>query len=224
MLLSIDRLLQLISEGKNLEKISELAHCETDDVIHMINEARELLAKHEKAQSKRKIIIKKKKDAFADASSSSDDAYIREILNGAELSAIPVNTPLVMYIDGESENDRGHAGIGIVIFDQQNRQIGKVSDYIGLRTNTAAEYIALIRALKLTIYFQASEVKIRTDSEQIIRQLNGKSKEINRETGKLIDEVNLLTSRINNFKLEQISRSQNDKADFLAKKGSEKYR
>lgn len=223
MLLSIDRLLQLVSEGKSLEKIAELAECEVSDVTGLINEARELLSRHDKALSKRKIIIKKKKEVQS-AIQSHDDSYIREILNGAELSAIPVNTPIVLYIAGESEQNPGHAGIGIVIFDQQNRQIGKVSDYIGMRTKLAAEYVALIRAIKLAIYFQASEVKIRIDSELVIRQYTGKTKELSTETQKLIDEINALTDKISSFKLEQITRSQNDKAEFLAKKGSEKYK
>jgi ribonuclease HI len=223
MLLSIDRLLQLISEGKSLEKIAELADCEVTDVTGLINEARELLSKHEKALSKRKIIIKKKKEIQSTAQSH-DDSYIREILNGAELSAIPVNTPIVLYIDGESEKDPGHAGIGIVIFDQQNRQIGKVSDYIGLRSKLTAEYIALIRAIKLAQYFQASEVKVRTDSELVIRQYSGKTKDVSADIQKFIDEIKFLISKIDNFKLEQITKSQNDKADYLAKKGSEKYK
>lgn len=223
MLLSIDRLLQLISEGKSLDKIAELADCEITDVTGLLNEARELLAKHDKAHSKRKIIIKKKKEAEP-SSQTYDDTYVREILNGAELSAIPVNTPIVMYIDGESESDPGHAGIGIVIFDKENRQIGKVCDYAGIRTGIAAEYLSLIRALKLAIYFQASEVKIRTDSDIIIRQFTGKTRDNFSDTQKFIDEVKKLTAKLSNFKLEHVSRSQNDKADFLAKKGAEKYR
>jgi len=221
MLLSIDRLLQLVSEGKSLEKIAELADCEVSDVTSLINEARELLSRHEKALSKRKIIIKKKKENKS-STQNYDDSYIREILNGAELSAIPVNTPIVLYIAGESESDPAHAGIGIVIFDQQNRQIGKVSDYVGMRTKLAAEYVALIRAIKLALYFQASEVKIRTDSELIIRQYSGKTKDINIDFRKFVDEINSLKTKIPNFKLEQITRSQNDKAEFLARKGSEK--
>lgn len=223
MLLSIDRLLQLISEGKSLEKIAELAECEVTDVTGLINEARELLSRHDKALTKRKIIIKKKKESQPSIQSH-DDSYIREILNGAELSAIPVNTPIVLYIAGESVKDPGHAGIGIVIFDQQNRQIGKVSDYIGMRTKLAAEYVALIRAIKLALYFQASEVKIRIDSELVIRQYTGKTKEMSIEIQKFIDEINVLKNKISSFKLEQITKSQNDKADFLAKKGSEKYK
>jgi len=129
-----------------------------------------------------------------------------------------------MYIGGDSAGNPGHSGIGIVIFDKENRQIGKVSDYIGLRTGITAEFLALIRALKLAIYFQASELKIRTDSEVIIRQLNGDNKSKNNDLKKFIDEIHELSGKVKNFKLEQISKSQNDKADFLAKKGSEKYR
>jgi len=224
MLLSIDRLLQLLSEGKSLEKISELANCEASDVVNMIDDARKLLAKHDKTNSKRKIIIKKKKETVQNSEQSENDAYIRELLNGTELSAIPVNASLVMYIAGESVSEPGNAGIGIIIFDKQNIQIGKVSDYIGLRTGLVAVYIALIRALKLSIYFQASEVKIRTDSEHLIRQLTGISKEISLEIRKYIDEINSLSSKFNNFKIEQISKSQNDKANFLAQKGVEKSR
>lgn len=223
MLLSIDRILQLISEGKSLEKIAELADCEVTDVTGLINEARELLSRHEKSLTRRKIILKKKKENPI-PQQSHDDSYIREILNGAELSAIPVNTPIIMYIAGESGREQGHAGIGIVIFDQQNRQIGKVSDYIGMRSKLASEYVALIRALKLALYFQASEVRIRTDSELVMRYYSGKSKEISIETQKLIDDVKSLIIKISGFKLEQITRSQNDKAEFLAKKGSEKYK
>jgi hypothetical protein len=60
MLLSIDRVLQLISEGKSIEKIAELAECETAEVVDIIQSARELLQKHEKVSIKRKVILKKK--------------------------------------------------------------------------------------------------------------------------------------------------------------------
>jgi hypothetical protein len=36
MLLSIDRVLQLIAEGKNIEKIAELADCDAADVAVLI--------------------------------------------------------------------------------------------------------------------------------------------------------------------------------------------
>ncbi len=224
MLLSIDRVLQLLAEGKSLEKISELADCETADVVNLIEEARELIHRHEKATGRRKVIIKKKKGSGDNGLSSPDDEVSREVMSGAELAAIPVNSSLTMYINGISDADTGNAGIGIVIFDHENRQVGKVSDYIGRRSDAAAEYVALIRALKLAEYFRVSELKIRTDSGRIVRQVTG-GQEIKNATLKgLADQAVAIMAKISNFRLEQISRSQNDKADYLAKKGSEKSR
>ncbi len=222
MLLSIDRVLQLIAEGKNIEKIAELADCNTTDVAVLIEEARELLSKHEKTFSKRKIIIKKKISDNPDNNTSSEQTYIKEILNGAELAAIPVNTPLTMNVGGVSNGNPGHAGIGIIIFDQEDRQVGKVSDYIGKRTGPSAEYAVFIRALKLALYFQVSELKIRTDSEAIVRQLVSEFKTKDTEVLKFIKEASSLINKIKKFKVEHLVKSSNDKAIFLAKKASEK--
>jgi ribonuclease HI len=222
MLLSIDRVLQLIAEGKNIEKIAELADCDAADVAVLIEEARELLSKHEKTFSKRKVIIKKKSSGNSDNGSSSEQIYIKEILNGAELAAIPVNTPLTMNVGAVSNGNPGHAGIGIIIFDQEDRQVGKVSDYIGKRTGPSAEHISFIRALKLALYFQVSELRIRTDSEAIVRQLVSEFKTKDSETLKFIKEASDLIEKIHKFKVEHIVKSSNDKAVFLAKKASEK--
>ncbi len=222
MLLSIDRVLQLIAEGKNIEKIAELADCDAADVAVLIEEARELLSKHEKTFSKRKVIIKKKSSENTDNGSSTEQIYIKEILNGAELAAIPVNTPLSMNVGAVSNGNPGHAGIGIIIFDQEDRQVGKVSDYIGKRTVPSAEQISFIRALKLAIYFQVSELKIRTDSEAIVRQLVSEFKTKDFDILKFIKEASGLIEKISKFKVEHIVKSSNDKAVFLAKKASEK--
>ena len=222
MLLSIDRVLQLIAEGKNTEKIAELADCDATDVAVLIEEARELLSKHEKTFSKRKVIIKKKISENPDNNTSSEQNYIKEILNGAELAAIPVNTPLTMNVGGVSNGNPGHAGIGIIIFDQEDRQVGKVSDYIGKRTGPSAEYSVFIRALKLALYFQASELRIRTDSEAIVRQLVAEFKTKDSEILNFLKEAAPLITKIHKFKVEHIVKSSNDKAIYLAKKASEK--
>jgi len=222
MLLSIDRVLQLIAEGKNIEKIAELADCNASDVAVLIEEARELLSKHEKTFSKRKIILKKKKPENSDNNTSSEQIYIKEILNGAELAAIPVNTPLTMNVGGVSSGNPGHAGIGIIIFDQEDRQVGKVSDYIGKRTGPSAEHNVFIRALKLALYFQVSELRVRTDSEAIVRQLGADFKTKDSDILKFVKEASSLINKIQKFKVEYIVKSSNDKAIYLAKKASDK--
>jgi len=222
MLLSIDRVLQLISEGKNIEKIAELAECDSNDVITLIEEARELLSKHEKTFSKRKIILKKKKPDNADNNSLIEQSRIKELLSGAELAAIPVNTPLTMNVGGVSTGNPGHSGIGIIIFDQEDRQVGKVSEYIGKRTGAAAEHAVFLRALKLAIYFQVSDLKIRTDSDAIVRQLGPEFKTKDSDIIKFISEASALINKIKSFKVEHLVKSSNDKAIYLAKKASEK--
>jgi len=222
MLLSIDRVLQLISEGKNIDKIAELAECDSSDVVAIIEEARELLSKHEKTFLKRKVIIKKKKSENIESTSVIDQNYIKEIMNGAELAAIPVNTPLTMNVGGVSLGNPGHSGIGIIIFDQEDRQVGKVSDYIGKRTSSGAEHAVFMRALKLAVYFQVSELKIRTDSEAIVRQLNSGFKTKDSDVMKFLSDANSFIKKIKKFKVEHIVKSSNDKAIYLATKASEK--
>ena len=108
MLLSIDRVLQLLAEGKTIKKISELADCDEREVISVIEEARNLLQRHDKALSKKKIIIKKNKH---DNNNSSENSNLGEIsgdfLHGAELSAVPLGSQLVIYTDGACSGNPG---------------------------------------------------------------------------------------------------------------------
>ncbi|OHD63216.1 MAG: hypothetical protein A2176_11645 [Spirochaetes bacterium RBG_13_51_14] len=223
MLMSIERVLKLLEEGKSLEKIAELAHCEVSDVVSVIEEARTIINRHEKPFARKKIIIKRSADSpgEADASEGSSDILdyeTRALFEGAELSTIPLNSILTMYIDGASSGNPGPAGIGIVILDQDDRQVGKVSSYIGRRTNNYAEYMALIRALKIALYFKTKILKIRTDSELVVKQLNGEYKVKNDQIKKLHEQAAKLMKSIAGCRIEHVSRNLNDKADYLAKK------
>ncbi len=223
MLLSIDRVLKLLAEGKSLEKIAELAHCAVSDVAAVVEEASELIKRHEKPIGRKKIIIKKAADSqeTPEEEKGPDSIEVNDFIAGAELSSIPLNSVLTMYVDGASSGNPGPAGIGVVIIDQEGRQIGKISSYIGRRTNNFAEYTALIRALKIALYFKARVLKIRTDSELVVKQMNGEYKVKNEQIKKLYDQATALKNRIKTVKIEHVSRNQNDKADYLAKKASE---
>ncbi|OHD70068.1 MAG: hypothetical protein A2W19_04540 [Spirochaetes bacterium RBG_16_49_21] len=220
MLLSIDRVLQLLAEGKSLDKIAELAHCSVTNVVEVIEEAREIINRHEKPAARKKIIIKRSADTDGadDPGVPPDDEASGNIFTGAELSTIPLNSSLTMYIDGASSGNPGPAGIGILIVDQDGRQVGKISAYIGKRTNNFAEYTALIRALKIARYFTTRVLKIRTDSELIAKQMSGEYKVKNDQIKKLYDQAAALVKMFNTCKIEHIPRNLNEKADYLAKK------
>ncbi len=221
MLLNIDRTLQLLSEGKPVEKIAELAECSVSDVTDIIQEARRLLAIHEKPLSRKKVILKKGHTKTESADSSDEiDPLLAEIFDGSELSAIPYASTLTIYTDGASKGNPGESGIGIVIFDDDQRQVGRVSSYIGTATNNIAEYTAVVRALKIAIYFKAKSLKIRTDSELVVKQLKGEYKVKNEELRKLYEIAILLKKEIPSCTFEHVTRNFNDKADFLASKAA----
>jgi ribonuclease HI len=222
MLLSMDRVLQLLAEGKSAEKIAELSAVKVEDVYSIIENVRQLLMEFDKTRTKRKIIIKKDRAREGvdngKRQSSQENNDVKEIFEGAELSAVPLGSSLVMYADGASSGNPGPAGIGIVIIDRDGRQVGKVSSYIGRATNNFAEYAALIRALRIALYFNTRALNIRTDSELAVRQIRGDYKVSNKNIKPLYDEVIRLKKMINSCKVEHVTRNLNEKADFLARK------
>jgi len=79
---------------------------------------------------------------------------------------------ILVFTDGAANPNPGHAGIGIVIFDEEGNELCRHGDYIGEHTNNEAEYTALIRALDLAPAHCTLHVVCHSDSELVVRQLN----------------------------------------------------
>ncbi|MGQ9844430.1 MAG: ribonuclease HI family protein [Spirochaetota bacterium] len=221
MLLSIDRVLQLLAEGKSLEKIAELSGVDVIEIQSVVEEARKIILEYDKQRAKSKIIIKKKKINIVQDENQLNVSD--NIFDGLEvLSTLPAESVLTMYVDGASKGNPGPAGIGIVIYDGDDRLVGKVSAYIGKKTNNQAEYIALLRAIQLALYFKTKTLKIRSDSELVVRQLSGEYQVSNGNIKKLYERIMELKKQIPNVKIEHVTRNFNEKADFLAKKAADK--
>jgi len=92
---------------------------------------------------------------------------------------------LIIYADGASRGNPGPAGIGIVICDELGKIIKEYRHFIGNATNNMAEYRALIMALKLASSFPVSEIECFSDSELMVKQLNGVYRVKNEKLGKL---------------------------------------
>jgi ribonuclease HI len=96
---------------------------------------------------------------------------------------------LLIYTDGASRGNPGPAGIGIVICDESGKIVKEYKEFIGTTTNNIAEYRALIKALELAGVFSINEVNCFSDSELMIRQLNGKYRVKNEKLGRLFLQV-----------------------------------
>ncbi|MBU2545197.1 ribonuclease HI family protein [Patescibacteria group bacterium] len=130
---------------------------------------------------------------------------------------------ITIYTDGGSRGNPGPSAIGVVYVNEKNQTIKECSEYLGDKlTNNEAEYMAVIFALKK---FKAlfgkemakkSEVEVKSDSELMVKQLNGEFKVINGNIQPLFLDIWNLKTDFLKVKFKQIPREKNKDADRLA--------
>jgi len=80
---------------------------------------------------------------------------------------------LTLEFDGGSRGNPGPAGIGVVVRAADGTPLVTLGRYIGKATNNVAEYRALITAMEEAKKLGATKIKIRGDSELVVRQMTG---------------------------------------------------
>ncbi len=123
---------------------------------------------------------------------------------------------VIIFTDGAAKGNPGPAAIGAIIKDEQGRVITSISQGIGRTTNNQAEYRAVIAALENAVSLGASQVDMRSDSELVIRQINGRYRVKNAALKPLYQKVKQLQSQLKVFTITHIPRQQNTEADNLA--------
>ena len=117
-----------------------------------------------------------------------------------------------------AEPNPGLAAIGAAIKDEQGKLIASISQPIGRATNNQAEYRAIIAALEKAIELGAEQVDMRSDSELVVEQINGRYRVKNAALKSLYQQVKQLQSLFKGFTIIHIPRQQNKEADSLAGK------
>jgi ribonuclease HI len=79
---------------------------------------------------------------------------------------------LVAYVDGGSHGNPGPSGIGVVIQDSAGGKFS-IAKWIGHHDNNVAEYVALLEALQVALTMNAKALRVYSDSEVVVRQMNG---------------------------------------------------
>ena len=128
-----------------------------------------------------------------------------------------------IYTDGGARGNPGHSGFGVVIYDESKKIIFQNSIYLGIRTNNEAEYAGLINALEWVqnnkINFNISFINIFSDSQLLVRQINGLYKVKSPNLKPLFARCQDLLNSINlPYKFTDIRREFNFLADQLANK------
>jgi len=128
---------------------------------------------------------------------------------------------IIINTDGGSRGNPGEGAIGIVISDEKGNILKKYGERIGICTNNEAEYKALIFGLKKSKQvigkdkIKSYEIEVRSDSELLVNQMNGKYKVQDEKIGKLFLEVWNLKVGLPKIIFIAIKRESNKLADKM---------
>ncbi len=125
---------------------------------------------------------------------------------------------VIIYVDGAARGNPGPAAIAAIIKDEQGKTITSISRRIGTTTNNQAEYRAVIAALEEAVKLGAKQVDVNSDSELVVKQINGKYRVKKATLKPLYQQVKRLQGLLEGFTITHIPREQNIEADKLANK------
>lgn len=119
-------------------------------------------------------------------------------------------------VDGASRGNPGPASYAVIIRRPDGSIVYQLGKYLGRATNNVAEYFALITALDYCATSNISRLKVRSDSELLVRQMQGRYK-VKSESLKPLHERAIRQSRgLAYFAIEHVRRELNSEADALA--------
>jgi len=121
-----------------------------------------------------------------------------------------------LNFDGGSRGNPGPAGIGIVVSAADGTPVVTIGRFLGIATNNAAEYQALIAVMEEALKLGVKKVRIVGDSELVIKQMRGEYRVKNVALKPLYEKAKSLFARFEQAKFEHNFREKNELADKLA--------
>ncbi|KKU86703.1 MAG: hypothetical protein A2667_02870 [Candidatus Wildermuthbacteria bacterium RIFCSPHIGHO2_01_FULL_47_27] len=129
---------------------------------------------------------------------------------------------IIIYTDGGARGNPGPGAMGAVFCDAKGTILKKYGEYLGDKiTNNEAEYRAVIFALKKAKSLfgkekmRVAEIEVRSDSELLVNQLNGKYKILEETLQTLFLLVWNLKVELPRVKFVAVPREKNKEADRL---------
>ena len=127
---------------------------------------------------------------------------------------------LIIYTDGASRGNPGHASYGFTISDGSGKLLYEEGRYIGTATNNVAEYTAVLAALKFVekkfVKRKQLSIELYADSKLVAEQLSGRFKVKALHLRPIIEKIKILSLGLGRVIYSHIPRSKNFEADRLA--------
>ena len=123
---------------------------------------------------------------------------------------------LHIHIDGASRGNPGEAGFGVYVSRPDGTEVAGLYGYLGRATNNVAEYQALLHALRYALAQGVRRVRVYSDSELVVRQMDGTYRVKHPDMIPLHREARALFRKFEEAQLAHVRREQNREADRLA--------
>ena len=117
--------------------------------------------------------------------------------------------------DGGARGNPGPAAYGYVLEAEDGTVLDARGETIGVATNNVAEYRALIAGLEKAVELGIDELEVVSDSELLVKQMQGEYRVKNEALRELNDEANSLERRLGRVRYKAVRREHNELADKL---------
>jgi ribonuclease HI len=121
----------------------------------------------------------------------------------------------VAYIDGASRGNPGPAAYAVIVKAPDGQTQFEIGKYFGRATNNVAEYYGLITALDAAQSRGIKRLLVRSDSELLVRQMQGRYKVKSADLKPLHERAQKMARGFAFFAIEHVPREQNSEADAL---------
>ena len=121
---------------------------------------------------------------------------------------------MVLFCDGASRGNPGPGAYGFVLYHNED-VVFEDGQKLGQVTNNIAEYTGLIRGLEAALKHGASSITVKSDSELMVRQLNGIYKVKTPHILVLFQEARALLQQFKKTQILHVRREENKRADSL---------
>lgn len=124
---------------------------------------------------------------------------------------------LILHTDGGARGNPGPAAAGICLTDADTGlPVHEAGFYLDHATNNVAEYTGMLRGLQHAVELGASRISVRSDSELMVRQINGQYRVKAAGLKPLYQDVMALLNRFESWDVQHVRREANRRADQLA--------
>ena len=117
--------------------------------------------------------------------------------------------------DGGARGNPGPAAYGYVLEAEDGTVLDARGEKIGVATNNVAEYRALIAGLEKAVELGVDELEVISDSELLVKQMQGEYRVKNEALRELNDEANSLERKLGRVRYTAVRREPNELADKL---------